>query len=83
MISLPVAAILYPDFESNWTTLISQDPGMASLTLDHGLGELPAIVDIQVKSLDEPNMDFIFPASGISITLTLCMLGKQLHQTTL
>ena len=61
-----IAAIEYPDFESDWTTMKSQSstPELTTLTLDHDLGELPVLVDVQVKSMNEPNLDFIFPASG-------------------
>jgi hypothetical protein len=33
-------------------------------SFNHGFEELPILVDVQVKAVDGPNKDFVFPASG-------------------
>ena len=38
--------------------------GNTSFTLTHGLGEIPALVDVQVKSINNPNKDFVFTGVG-------------------
>ena len=42
----------------------ARNPALAKIEVDHGLGEVPILVDVQVKSLGEPNKDFMFPAVG-------------------
>ena len=42
----------------------SSSIGMTGFTLTHGFGEVPALVDVQVKSIEEPNKDFIFTGVG-------------------
>ena len=37
---------------------------MTGITLNHGFGEVPTLVDVQVKSIEEPNKDFIFTGVG-------------------
>ena len=58
------SGIRYPDFQSSWTTLKSTVVEEAAVTINHGLGEVPAIVDVQVKSIEEPNKDFVFSGVG-------------------
>ena len=59
-----VSSISQPDYQSTWLELRSQSPTGNTLTVQHDLGETPLLVDVQIKSLDEPNKDFIFPAVG-------------------
>jgi hypothetical protein len=55
-----------PDFESPWLYLQAQaETSKATKTVLHGLNEVPLFVDVQVKSLDYPNKDYIFQAIGI------------------
>ena len=42
----------------------AQDDNLSFIEVEHGLGELPALVDVRVKSLSEPNRDFIFKGVG-------------------
>lgn len=64
-IHISVTAVLPPPaFESTWLTMLSKSINQYKLTLQHGLGEIPLLVDVEVKSLDTPNEGFIFPAVG-------------------
>ncbi|XP_053376345.1 uncharacterized protein LOC128547457 isoform X2 [Mercenaria mercenaria] len=49
----------WPDFESGWLPIINGLGHVARLNIDHGLGEIPVLVDVSVKIKDH-----IFPASG-------------------
>ncbi|XP_053406513.1 uncharacterized protein LOC123547932 [Mercenaria mercenaria] len=54
-----------PDFESPWILLEAQAGiSKAKKEIDHGLNEVPLIVDVQVKSQDAPNEGYIFQATG-------------------
>ncbi|XP_045190670.2 uncharacterized protein LOC123547547 [Mercenaria mercenaria] len=53
-----------PDYESPWRPLRSQNPGKASAVFKHKLGEVPLLVDVQVKSIEDPNLGLSFPAIG-------------------
>mgnify|MGYP000160940045 CR=1 FL=1 len=59
-----VSTISQPDYESAWLELSAQSQSRNTFTVQHGLGETPLLVDVQIKSLDHPNKDFIFPAVG-------------------
>ncbi|XP_053408332.1 uncharacterized protein LOC128559792 [Mercenaria mercenaria] len=49
----------WPDFESGWLPIVNGPEHVARLNIDHGLGEIPVLVDVSVKIKDD-----IFPASG-------------------
>ncbi|XP_045172150.2 uncharacterized protein LOC123534127 [Mercenaria mercenaria] len=49
----------WPDFESGWLPIKNGLEHVARLNIDHGLGEIPVLVDVSVKI-----KDYIFPASG-------------------
>ncbi|XP_053376340.1 uncharacterized protein LOC123534398 isoform X2 [Mercenaria mercenaria] len=49
----------WPDFESGWLPIKNGLEHVARLNIDHGLGEIPVLVDVSVKIKDH-----IFPASG-------------------
>ncbi|XP_052770544.1 uncharacterized protein LOC128210316 [Mya arenaria] len=53
-----------PDYESMWIPMRSGDSEQARVTVKHGLGETPLLVDVQVKAMHEPNKDFIFTGIG-------------------
>ena len=53
-----------PDYTSTWVTLQSNAPGDTKRTFAHGLGEVPALVDVQVKAISGPNKDFVFTGVG-------------------
>ncbi|XP_053376631.1 uncharacterized protein LOC128547608 [Mercenaria mercenaria] len=53
------AGLPWPDFESGWLPIINGLEHVARLNIDHGLGEIPVLVDVSVKIKDN-----IFPASG-------------------
>ncbi|XP_052783203.1 uncharacterized protein LOC128219434 [Mya arenaria] len=64
-ISAPlISGLGYPSFDSGWLPLISQDRTRSYRTVNHALGAVPSIVDVQVKSLDAPNDGFIFRGYG-------------------
>ena len=54
----------FPDYDSGWLLMKSQDNELSTLDVHHGLGQLPALVDVRVKSVSEPNKDFIFKGVG-------------------
>lgn len=59
------AVFLKPDFQSAWIDIEStSDITYTTKTVDHGLGEVPLLVDVQVRALDGPNQGYIFQASG-------------------
>jgi hypothetical protein len=49
----------WPDFESGWLPIKNGLEHFARLNIDHGLGEIPVLVDVSVKIKEH-----IFPASG-------------------
>ncbi|WAR21211.1 hypothetical protein MAR_015185 [Mya arenaria] len=53
-----------PDYESMWIPMRSGDSEQARVTVKHGLGETPLLVDVQVKAMHAPNKDFIFTGIG-------------------
>ncbi|KAL4231165.1 hypothetical protein ACF0H5_008747 [Mactra antiquata] len=59
-----INALNRPDFESSWLPIRSQVKDSSAIRVTHGLGEIPLIVDVQVKSIDDPNNGFLFPAVG-------------------
>ena len=63
-----------PTYQSDWLLIRAQDNSLSYLEVHHGLGQVPALVDILVKSTDQPNKDFIFKGIGsyiIQLTLVL------------
>ncbi|KAH3707384.1 hypothetical protein DPMN_066788 [Dreissena polymorpha] len=65
--NIPVHALNYlsaADYVSDWVPIEAHDPTQAVLTFPHGLGEVPLLVDVSVKSTNGPNKDFIFQAIG-------------------
>ncbi|KAH3856146.1 uncharacterized protein LOC127873619 [Dreissena polymorpha] len=52
-----------PQFDSGWLPLEAQSNN-CTLPIPHGLGQVPRLVDVQVKSVEEPNLGFIFKAIG-------------------
>ena len=46
---------------------MAQNSSLSFLEVHHNLGEVPALVEVLVKSVSEPNKDFIF--KGIDISL--------------
>lgn len=61
------AVFVKPDFQSAWIDIESSDNiAYTTKTVDHGLGEVPLLVDVQVKALDGPNQGYIFQATGNS-----------------
>ncbi|XP_060570415.1 uncharacterized protein LOC132728759 [Ruditapes philippinarum] len=53
-----------PDFVSQWFYLQSI-PGRERIDVFHHLGEVPDLVQVQVRSISSNNPGFIFPAIGI------------------
>ncbi|KAH3755279.1 hypothetical protein DPMN_189970 [Dreissena polymorpha] len=54
-----------PDYESAWTDIASSSNSTSSYKVfSHDLGEVPILVDVQVKAIDGPNKGYIFQASG-------------------
>ncbi|KAH3730432.1 hypothetical protein DPMN_056419 [Dreissena polymorpha] len=57
-----------PDYESAWTDIASSSNSSNSTSsykvFAHKLGEVPILVDVQVKAIDGPNEGYIFQASG-------------------
>jgi len=51
------------DYQSPWLPIRAYDPSSRQV-FHHGFRELPILVDVQVKSRDDPNEDFIFQAIG-------------------
>ncbi|XP_052232683.1 uncharacterized protein LOC127845671 [Dreissena polymorpha] len=65
--SCPVCArnfLSAADYESDWVSIEAYHPTQAVLTFPHGLGEVPLLVDVSIKSTNGPNKDFIFSAIG-------------------
>ncbi|KAL3863840.1 hypothetical protein ACJMK2_005585 [Sinanodonta woodiana] len=54
-----------PDFVSDWFTIKANKKVFPALEVRHNLSEIPAIVEVQVKSMESPNDNYIFPAIGI------------------
>ncbi|XP_060600883.1 uncharacterized protein LOC132754284 [Ruditapes philippinarum] len=54
-----VGSLSWPDFESGWLPIKNGLEHVARLNIDHGLGEIPVLVDVSVKIKER-----IFPASG-------------------
>ncbi|KAH3702900.1 uncharacterized protein LOC127860606 isoform X2 [Dreissena polymorpha] len=52
-----------PQFDSGWLPLEAQSKN-CTLQVPHGLGQVPRLVEVQVKSIEEPNLGFIFKAIG-------------------
>ena len=61
MTGLPLKS---PSFVSPWFKITSNPSGQHRLDIDHDLGEIPVYVQVQVKSISDPNKDFMFPAMG-------------------
>jgi hypothetical protein len=60
--------LLLPDFVSNWTRITAgNDSTLSTHYVNHGLGETPLLVDVQVRAIDGPNAEYIFQASGNSM----------------
>ena len=51
-----------PDFVSDWLTISFND---SMMEIEHGLGEAPLLVDVQVKATSGPNSGYIFPGIGM------------------
>ncbi|KAH3750068.1 hypothetical protein DPMN_184584 [Dreissena polymorpha] len=43
---------------------VSTTDSLSTKKFLHGLGEVPLLVDVQVKAIDGPNKGYIFQASG-------------------
>lgn len=59
-----VYSLKTPDYDSMWLPIASNTVGNDKIKVNHELGEIPLIVDVQVKSKDTPNEDYIFQAVG-------------------
>lgn len=58
--------VLYePSFVSEWYEAVADNQSLASLTINHNLGEYPVKVDVQVK-ITEGGQDYIFSGLGSS-----------------
>ncbi|XP_033755697.1 uncharacterized protein LOC117338453 [Pecten maximus] len=54
-----------PAFISNFTSMRAQSATESTLTIAHGLGEVPIKVEVQVRpSPGRPNTEYVFPGLG-------------------
>ena len=59
------SSLLEPDFVSKWYDMKAQaGTNTTLLTIAHGLGETPLLVDVQVMVTSGDNKGYIFPGSG-------------------
>ena len=51
-------------FISDWLPIIAQNGPSSTVVVPHGLGIVPLLVEVLVKSIDPPNDGFVFKAIG-------------------
>ena len=55
-----------PSFISKWLHMKTSDSKLSRVIIEHGLNELPAKVDVQVRSVSGTDYDWIFPGASVS-----------------
>ena len=58
-------AIGPPSYISQWFHMKAYDSKLFKITIEHGLNELPAKVDVQVKSISGTDYDWIFTGTSV------------------
>ena len=61
----PLEAVQLPSFVSQWFPMASQNDILAEHFIEHGLKELPAKVDVQIKSTSGSDEEWIFPGDCV------------------
>ena len=54
-----------PSYISQWFHMKAYDSKLSKVIVEHGLNELPAKVDVQVKSMSGADNDWIFPGASV------------------